>query len=135
MGTRSLTFVYEDQDESKKRPVKIMCLYGQYDGYPSGHGLELSKFLLSGEMVNGIPFGVKKKMFNGMGCLAAQMVAEFKKEAGDFYIYSPSTKNVWQEYEYHVYPNKVVIKDINQNKNIFSGSWHDFYSFCEKAKD
>ena len=39
MGTRSLTFVYNDN----KKP--IINLYRQYDGYPSGHGAELAEFL------------------------------------------------------------------------------------------
>ena len=32
MGTRSLTFVYDEYGE------KIINMYRQYDGYPSGHG-------------------------------------------------------------------------------------------------
>ena len=44
MGTRSLTFVYEDK-------TPILNMYRQFDGYPSGHGQELADFLLSGKMV------------------------------------------------------------------------------------
>jgi hypothetical protein len=40
MGTRSLTFVYEEN-----KPVVNM--YRQYDGYIEGHGRELAEFLLS----------------------------------------------------------------------------------------
>lgn len=121
MGTRSLTFVYDGD-----RPV--MNMYRQFDGYPSGHGQELAEFLLSGKMTNGIPVGVKEHFFNGMGCLAAQLVANFKKDAGGFYLYPMDVTDCWQEYEYHVYEDKVVVK--NPTEVIFEGSWDDFHSFC-----
>ena len=122
MGTRSLTFVYDKE-------VPVLCLYRQFDGYPSGHGQELAEFLLSGKMVNGIPVGQKNvRFFNGMSCLAAQMIANFKTDVGGFYIYPVNEKNCGQEYEYHVFENKVVIK--NPTEVIFDGSWKDFNEFC-----
>ena len=121
MGTRSLTFVYDGD-----RPV--MNMYRQFDGYPSGHGQDLANFLLSGKMTNGIPVGVQEHFFNGMGCLAAQLVAFLKKEAGGFYLYPLDATDCWQEYEYHVYENKVVVK--NPDEVIFSGDWDAFRSFC-----
>lgn len=121
MGTRSLTFVYE-----KNKP--ILNMYRQFDGYPSGHGQELAEFLLSGEMVNGIPVGVNKLFFNGMGCLAAQMIANFKKSAGGFYIYPIDSNDCWQDYEYHIYENSVVVTDPGQV--IFNGTWEEFREFC-----
>jgi len=101
MGTRSLTRVYNEDGK------EIICLYRQYDGYPEGHGLELAKFLNGFNMTDGI-YGIPgsknlpKKLANGMGCLAAQLVAHFKTEPGQFYLYPPGTKDVWEEYEYHV---------------------------------
>ena len=69
MGTRSLTFVYEGE-----KP--IVNMYRQFDGYPSGHGAELAEFLTSfDEVVNGLPVGDNRRLANGMGCLAAQMIA------------------------------------------------------------
>ena len=121
MGTRSLTFVYDGD-----RPV--MNMYRQFDGYPSGHGQELAEFLLSGKMTNGIPVGSKEHFFNGMGCLAAQLVANFKKDSGGFYLYPMDATDCWQEYEYHVYEDKVVVK--NPDEVIFSGDWDAFHSFC-----
>jgi hypothetical protein len=78
MGTRSLTYVYSD-----KTPV--VCMYRQFDGYPSGHGAELSEFLNGFEIVNGFA-AVKPKLANSMGCLAAQMIAHFKVGVGGFYL-------------------------------------------------
>ena len=91
MGTRSLTFVYEG-----KQP--IINMYRQFDGYPSGHGQELAEFLNSfDEVVNGIPVGDNRKLANGMGCLAAQMIANFKNSVGGFYIYSVNSTDCGQE--------------------------------------
>jgi hypothetical protein len=120
MGTRSLTFVYEGE-------MPIINMYRQYDGYPTGHGQELADFLLSGELVNG--YSEKQSVqFNGMGCLAAQMIANFKNSVGGFYIHSINSTDCWQEYEYHVYEDKVVLK--NPTEVIFSGTWDEFHSFC-----
>jgi hypothetical protein len=126
MGTRSLTFVYEEN-----KPVVNM--YRQFDGYPSGHGQELADFLLSGELVNGYS-ETKTLQFNGMGCLAAQLIVNFKKTVGGFYIYPVESNNCWQDYEYHVYEDTVVVK--NPDQVIFNGSWQDFRKFCyDKVTD
>ena len=126
MGTRSLTFVYEGE-----KP--IVNMYRQFDGYPSGHGLELAEFLNSfDEVVNGLPVGDNRRLANGMGCLAAQMIANFKNSAGGFYIHSVDSTDCWQEYEYHLYENKVVVK--NPGEVIFEGNWNEFQKFCAEAE-
>ena len=120
MGTRSLTFVYEEN-----KP--IINMHRQFDGYPEGHGAELAEFLLSGEMVNGFS-QTETKQFNGMGCLAAQMIVNFKKSVGGFYIYPIESNDCWQDYEYHIYEDTVVVK--NPDEVIFSGTWKQFHNFC-----
>jgi len=124
MGTRSLTFVYDGGKNSEP----ILNMYRQFDGYISGHGTELAELLISGEMVNGIPIGEDQLFFNGMGDLAAQIVANFKKGSGGIYIYPISSTDCGQEYEYHVYEDFIVVK--NPNEVIFEGSWDEFHSFC-----
>ncbi len=142
MGTRSLTFVY-DGDEA------IINMYRQYDGYPSGHGAELANFLGQFTIVNGIRVGESRKVANGMGCLAAQMVSHFKgDEAGQFYLYPASAKDCGQDYEYHVYTDQrglcVRITDrgcnmfgltmSDKNDAIFDGTVEEFTDYCtEKA--
>ena len=129
MGTRHLTYVYEDSD------TILLCMYGQWDGYISGHGADLAEFLSSFDaIVNGIPVGDKRKVANGMGCLAAQLVAHFKKDAGSFYIYPPKLgHDCWQEYEYHIRPKSVKVTDSG-GYSLFNGTWQDFADFCtEKA--
>ncbi len=136
MGTRALTFVYEDT-------TPIINLYRQYDGYPSGHGAELAQFLEGFTVVNG--FGEKRsKLANGMGCLAAQLVANFKTEVGQFYLHSPEQKNCGQDFEYHVYSKdgelrvRVTDRGYNMfgltmsdtNASIFDGTVAEFKLFC-----
>lgn len=120
MGTRSLTLV---KDELEKT---IICLYRQYDGYPSCHGVELYNFLKDKQIVNGIPIVNPDdreidvtKMANGFYCLAAQLVAYFKDSdaPGDFYLYPPDTRDVWEEYIYTIYPNT----EKDGDRNVFYG--------------
>ena len=129
MGTRSLTYVYEGE-------TPIMCMYRQFDGYLEGHGQELANFLNELTIGNGI--SGKPELFsfaNGMGCLAAQMIVWFKKTPGGFYIHPIELdQDAWQDYEYHVYENKVVVK--NPDEVIFEGSWNEFLSLTtEQEKD
>lgn len=120
MGTRCLTFVYDGD-------TPVINMYRQFDGYPSGHGFELAEFLEGFEIVNG--FGeVKPKLANGMGCLAAQMIAHFKKSVGGFYIHPVTSTDCWQDYEYHVFENRVVVK--NPDNIMFSGTFSEFKQFC-----
>jgi hypothetical protein len=123
MGTRSLTYVYKGE-------TPIVCMYRQYDGYPTGHGAELADFLTSGKIVNGLSRETDR-VFNGMGCLAAQMIAEFKKTPGGFYIHEVNLKqDSWQDYEYHVYDGKVKITEPRQTEIIFEGTWQEFAEYC-----
>ena len=136
MGTRSLTYVYETfkNDKGQRQNEPILCMYGQYDGYPSGVGAELAVFLTSGKLVNGIGLDAKN-VFNGMGCLAAQLVAHFKTEAGGFYLRAPRLdRDDWQDYEYHIFEDSVVVYEIGSNNNnpLFDGTWADFAKFCAK---
>ena len=125
MGTSCLTYVYEGNSP-------LVCLYRQFDGYPSGHGAELANFLKGIKLGNGIADNPKMGKFaNGMGCLAAQLVAHFKKSVGGFYIHLV-TDSSGVDYEYHVYANKVVVKDSDEVV-VFSGSRKDFAEYC-KAK-
>jgi hypothetical protein len=122
MGTRSLTFVYDEYNDP------IINLYRQYDGYPSGHGVELAGFLVPFKVGNGIG-GETTNFANGMGCLAAQIVANFKDGAGQFYLYSVTQTDLGQDYEYHIYKDKVVVKNYSGNA-MFAGDWNAFFDFC-----
>lgn len=128
MGTRALTFVYDEYNQL------ILNLYRQYDGYPEGHGAELAEFLAGKTVVNG--FGQERTdIANGMGCLAAFLVANFKETVGGFYIHSVNDKDCGQDYEYHVYQTRVEVKGYSPTYNesmvtLFAGTWAEFAEFC-----
>ena len=97
MGTRSLTFVYDEDGRT------IISMYRQYDGYPSGHGKDLAEFLEPITMVNGIGM-TEAVIANGPGCLAAQLVAHFKDGPGGIYLEPTTAVDCGQDYEYHIAP-------------------------------
>jgi len=129
MGTRSLTYVYDTNNKP------IIKLYRQFDGYPSGHGLELAEFLSSiKEITNGYRHDETRRIANGMGCLAAQMVAHFKKGHGEFYLHNVEGNDHWQDYEYHVYRDRVVVK-THDDVILFEDNWPEFGTFCKNNND
>lgn len=97
MGTRSTVKFYSEyaQDEP------VMCVYQQFNGYIDGVGHDLANFLINKKVINGFGFGetMADGYANGMGCLAAQYVAEKKTEIGGFYL---TTRDDQQEYNYEV---------------------------------
>jgi hypothetical protein len=96
MGTRSLTHIKQDNKT-------ILTIYRQYDGYPDGMGLDLAKFLVNIQVVNGFGPDMEAGSYaNGMGCLAAQLVAHLKTGIGNVYIMTPDTSDVWEEYTYKI---------------------------------
>jgi hypothetical protein len=135
MGTRSLTFVYTDHYGSDESPTPIINMYRQFDGYPTGHGAELATFLNSFDAItNGIPFGDTRKLANGMGCLAAQLIAHFKQSVGGFYIYPVTSKDCGQEYEYHIYSDRITVFGWDK-EHLFTGPWSAFTEFCTGKED
>jgi hypothetical protein len=103
-------------------------------------------------MTNGIPVGrdnTERRIANGMGCLAAQFVSNFKgSDAGQFYLYPVSAKDCGQDYEYHIYKDdstfrvKVINKGCNMfgltqsdtNEVIFDGVLASAEEFCTKEQ-
>lgn len=111
MGTRSTVKFF---DKDSKKP--LLSVYQQYDGYITGVGHELANWLKHKKMVNG--FGLSDSMengvANGMGCLAAQYVAQNKTEIGGFYC---TESNDSQEFNYEVrYIDEQFQITVNKNK-------------------
>src|SRR3990172_4116421 len=96
MGTRCLTVVEDENGD------EILNMYRPMDGYPEGHGKELADFLKDMTIVNGITNNDTRKIANGMGCLGAQLVAHFKTDVGQFYLYPPKQRCFDEEYVYTV---------------------------------
>lgn len=143
MGTRSLTYFYQDG-----KPFS--AFYRQFDGYPDGHGVEIGEMLAKITMVNGYQMNMTAGEYaNGAGCLAAQIVAKLKEGSGigGIYLINPNPedhKDGWQEYEYHIHVNNVgtgfnavfdtFIECRDPNRIIFSGDWKEFLKWARKPK-
>lgn len=131
MGTRSYTRVFEGDTE-------VICIYRQMDGYPEGMGLDLATFLSDMVMTNGIALGEKRRIANGAGCLAAQLVAHFKNGPGSIYI-DKYDLDGWQDYEYEIYTQfdqpEIEMKcltGLGKNKKVlFVGSPADFITWAK----
>jgi hypothetical protein len=102
MGTRSLTHIKDDVWEEGETPKTIVTIYRQMDGYPEGLGAELAEFLAPFTIVNGFGGGDPTPVANGMGCLAAQVVAHLKDGVGSVYLYPPDSEDCGEEYVYTI---------------------------------
>lgn len=115
MATRSTVKFYGEFSETP-----LVAVYHQFDGYIEGVGHDLANWLKTKTMIIGIGnHKMKDGYANGMGCLAAQYVAEHKTRVGGLYITHVDDE---EEYNYHVYyqDNEFVIKVEG-----FQGSPHD----------
>jgi hypothetical protein len=147
MGTRCLTFVYDGEEP-------VINMYRQFDGYPTGHGAELAEFLNGGRLVNGLinTKTPEEVVFNGMGCLAASMIAHFKQTPGSFYIHPVTDLNCGQDYEYHIHNNNGLVSGSqfrievyncgcnffgmsgDTHEKIFDGTLAEFTEFCKEKE-
>lgn len=131
MGTRSITRVVDDHSGKH-----VLTMYRQFDGYPGGMGLDLANFLAPFTIVNGIRLDEERKIANGMGCLAAQLVAELKDAPGNIYLEAAGTHDVGEEYTYLIYKDKedggLRLKCVkvgwgnDPDKTLFDGTPQDF---------
>lgn len=131
MGTHSTITFIEKWGEHKVPLVKI---YQQYDGYFDGVGKELANWLKDKTVVNG--FGVDdtadKGFCNGVECMAAQFIHDFKKDIGGLYIVPISSDS--EEYNYRVIVDgsRVTLQADAWNNTEFEGTAEDFLDFIEK---
>lgn len=102
MGTRSITRIYEIDG------TQVAEIYRQYDGYFEGHGVELATIMEGMIVVNGISGKERGVVANGMGCLAAQVVAALKIDKASKGTNNP--RAIWlraasqdvEEYQYEI---------------------------------
>ena len=105
MGTRATIHIAKREEGvsfSEIPEKKIVSIYNQYDGYPEGLGVTIADYLDGKRLVNGLG-GDRGGVFNGLGCLAASLVAELKHEAGYVYIDDPNCPHGWLDYEYVIW--------------------------------
>ena len=119
MGTRSTVKFYD-----KYKEEQVICsIYHQYDGYIGGIGHELAKFINRKTIVNGYGLGMTNETHaNGIGCLAAQYIAESKTDIGGLYMTGIDDE---QEFNYQVrlIDDKINIKIYDwESKLIFDGT-------------
>lgn len=136
MGTRSTYRIIEQFTDEKTNKVinqEICLMYRQFDGYPSGHPCETAEWLASGEVVNGFSSNETKLIFNGAGCLAAQLVAKYKTEPGGVYLQSLKSRgNSWEDYLYDIIVKEdqtiefVCYENGKRKTEVFRGSPSDF---------
>lgn len=125
----------------------ITALYGQYDGYISGHGRDLANILRGGRVVNG--YRNDGKEFNGVGCLAAQIVSALKDGVGGYYIYPSDAEDEGYTYDLEVRKAKAQTQFLYElepeiqvsvreyGKTVFTGPHTDFvqWAFLEETED
>jgi len=128
MGTHCLTIIHDDG-------VPLISMYRQFDGYLTCHGLELATFLYDMKIVNGLGLE-RKRVANGAGCLAAQMIAQFKTAPGGFYIHPiPASPEDLTEVDYvynvHVDADEItVLIDRVGGVREFQGTATEFFDYC-----
>jgi len=144
MGTRSTYRVIEKfRENGKVIDDKIMLMYVQYDGYPDGHPKDTAEWLASGRVVNGIGMNDNGLIFNGAGCLAAQLVARFKTGAGGAYLYPMKHRgNSGEDYLYDIIVDSATHEiefiayscGYKRHRIIFKGYPIDFVRFATKKE-
>ena len=129
MGTRSTIKFYSEHGEDKP----VLCVYQQYDGYITGVGHELAKFLKDKKVINGYNSARGESMengyANGMGCLAAQYIASIKTKIGGVYCISEDDGGEDYNYEVRMMDDKSLQIKVD---DIFTGSPEELLEFNEE---
>lgn len=134
MGTRSLTTFLDEGDE------EICVMYRQFNGHPEGHGRDLAEFIQGKKLVNGITVGVddKSSSFNGMRCLAASVIAEFKNSIGGIYVHRAGSRDIGEKYIYTILGEtgelpKISLSDTyDGGEKLFEGNADEFIEWIRK---
>ena len=136
MGTRSTYRIIEqftDEETNKVINQEICLMYRQFDGYPSGHPCETAEWLSTGKVVNGFSSKETELIFNGAGCLAAQLVAKYKTEPGGTYLNPLKHRGkCWEDYLYDIIVKEdqtiefVCYENGKRKTEVFRGSPSDF---------
>ena len=138
MSTRSTIRFTRKRDD---KYIPLINIYQHYDGYIDGVGHELARWLCKKKLVNGLPLNYDQNMANGIGCLAAQFIRDFKEEPGGLYI--NSLDNISDEYHYEVVINDSFRDAIPVNavteiivrcyeEEIFRGTPEELLEFKEE---
>ena len=125
MATRAMISIAKREEgvSFSEIPNKtIVDIYHHWDGYPEGLGVTLASYLNGYHIVNGMG-RENDNLFNGIGCMAASIVAELKDGPGDVYI-EPRESHSWIDYHYYIwgdYYKSIWISIFDGNECIFVG--------------
>ena len=133
MGTRALLHIKENGLKSKT----MATIYRQYDGYPTGLGMDIYTILNNGKatLLNGFGDHQAPAYFNGMGCMGAYLIGELKdRTIGNVYLYPVNSKECGEEYVYTVYckDNELMIQVIDiykETNNVKEMPLKDFETY------
>ena len=127
MATRAMISIAKREERvsfSEEPNQTIVDIYHHWDGYPEGLGVTLANYLEEKKVVNGI--GGKDNedlIFNGMGCLAASLVAYLKDGPGKVYI-EDRNQHGWIDYYYVIWGDTgkdIWISIFDDGECIFVG--------------
>jgi len=145
MGTRHtyrIIETYKSNNPELGQVEEPICLiYGQYDGYPSGTPIQVAKFIESGKMVNGYGPDSKEIVFNGTGCMTAQLIKHLKDGTGNIYVQALSSRlNSGEDYSYDIIcdfdTKKVTMIAYDwKDKQLFKGSLKQFIKKFEEKDE
>jgi len=126
MATRAMISIAKREEGvsfSEEPNQTIVDIYHHWDGYPEGLGVTLASYLDDKSIVNGLNPDNKDIVFNGIGCMAASIVAQLKDGPGNVYI-EPRDSHGWIEYYYVIWgdTNKDIwISIFEDSECIFVG--------------
>ena len=130
MATRAMISIAKREEgvSFSEIPNKtIVDIYHHFDGYPEGLGVKLASYLDDYHIVNGL--GRKDdKLFNGIGCMAASIIAHLKDEPGNVYIEDKDRPHAWLDYNYYVWGadyKSIWISIFDGDECIFVGKPRD----------
>ena len=113
----------------------IVDIYHHWDGYPEGLGVTLGWYLSGKRVVNGISSKDNEDLiFNGMGCLAASLVAHLKDGPGNVYI-EGREQHTWIDYYYYIWGDdgkSIYISIFSDDECIFVGEPEDLLDKYDK---
>lgn len=121
MGTRSIIKFYGEYGTKKS---ELVTIYQQWDGYIEGVGFELAEWLMSKKICNGISDQTDKDGYcNGVDCLVAQFIRDFKKGIGNLYIVPSDCEK--QDFNYEVIIDGTRTGNVNDLTQITVTNWDE----------
>lgn len=118
MSTRA-TILFKRDGES------LVKLYHHWDGYISGLGHHIAEWLCQKRIGNGIGLDCDENFANGVGCLVAQFIRDFKDGVGNLYVESLDVSNEDYNYVIDISTDYDETRNCNDVTKIMVTNWDD----------